>query len=99
MRHTILSERMRHTLTSLATSEQLERPEQGLSGHLLTADTRSARSSRRSASPREVEEAGSEGQTRAHEVGSFCSNGSRNIVRETFPRGSFATTDWENATQ
>jgi hypothetical protein len=99
MRHAILSERMRHTLRSLATSEQLERPGQGLSGHLLTAETRSARSSRSSASPREVEDAGSDGQTWSHEVGSFCSNGSRNIVRETFPKGSFATTDWENATQ
>jgi hypothetical protein len=99
MRHTILSERMRHTLTSLATSEQLERPGERLSGRLLTAETRSARASRSSASPREVEDAGSDSQTWSQEVGSYRSNGSRNIVRETFPRGSFATTDWENATQ
>jgi hypothetical protein len=50
-------------------------------------------------SPGEVEDAGLDGQTWSHDVGSFCSNGSRNIVCETFPRGSFATTDWENATQ
>ena len=50
-------------------------------------------------SPREVEDASSDGQTRSHEVGSFCSNGSRNIVGETFPKGPFATTDRENATE
>jgi hypothetical protein len=43
---------------------------------------------------REIGGALSEDQTRSYEVGSFCSNPSPHVALETFPRGSFATTQW-----
>jgi hypothetical protein len=41
---------------------------------------------------RETGSALSDDQTWSYEVGSYCSSGTPNIVLETVPRGSYATT-------
>ena len=43
---------------------------------------------------REIEDALSDNKTWTYEVGSYRSNPSPRIVVPTFPRGSFATTQW-----
>jgi hypothetical protein len=44
---------------------------------------------------REIEGALSDDQTWSYEVGSFCSGPSPNVVLQTLPKGSFATTQWQ----
>jgi hypothetical protein len=46
---------------------------------------------------RDIEGALSDEQTWSYEVGSFCSSHGPNMVLETFPRGSFATTQWQES--
>ena len=48
---------------------------------------------------RDIGNALSDDPTWSHEVGSYCSNGSPNIVVENFPKGSFATTQWAETRQ
>jgi hypothetical protein len=43
---------------------------------------------------RDMGDALSDDRTWSHEVGSFCSSGSPNIVLQNSPKGSFATTQW-----
>jgi hypothetical protein len=43
---------------------------------------------------REIEDPLSDDQTSSYEVGSFYSSPSPNMVLETRPKGSFATTQW-----
>jgi hypothetical protein len=43
---------------------------------------------------RDMGDALSDNRTWSHEVGSYCSSGSPNIVVDSFPTGSYATTQW-----